>query len=136
MGQFWIWYENFQRRPKCIFINVFNFSSKNPIRTLESLSRSMNPLFTSVRFSWHKNRHQRCSQECTRPCWKMKGSQNLEVRSNFPLLVSFENNASLQITQTSINQCFYGIFLLLFVILIFGFKNFPSVCILRFGQFC
>ena len=104
MGQFWIWSENSQRRLKCIDINVFNFSSKNPSRTLASPSGSINPSFTLVRFSSHKNWQQRCCQEGSWPCSKVKHSQNLEVRSNFSLLFFFKHIASLQITKTSINS--------------------------------
>ena len=99
MRQFWIWSENFHRRLKCIYINVFNFSSKNPSRTLASLSRSINPSFTLVRFSWHK---------VAWPCWKVKHSQNLvDLRPNFSLLIYSEHSASLQITKTSINAVLF-----------------------------
>ena len=134
MGQFWIWSENFQRRLKCICI-AFNFSSINLSRTLASLPRSINSSFTMVRFNWHKNWHQRWCQEGAWLCWKVKHSQNLEVRSNFSLLISFEHNTSLQITKTSINPV---LLLYLFVVFcspdIWVYNNRPSVSISRFGQ--
>ena len=85
MGQFWIWSENLQIRLKCV-IGAFSFSSKNTSMTLEPLP-----------IGWHKNWQPTCCQEGARPCWKVKNIHNSEVSSNFPLLIFFEHNASLQL---------------------------------------
>ena len=61
----------------------FSFSSKNPRRTLEPLSRG-----------WHKNWQPTCCQEGARLCWKVKNTQSSKVSSNFSLLTSFQHKHS------------------------------------------
>ena len=86
-----------------------------------------NPVINCVRFSWHKGAW---------PCWKVKHSQNLVVRFNFSLLISFEHNASLQITKTSINPVLLWYLFVLFCSPDIWVYNCSSVSISRFGQLC
>lgn len=113
---------------------MFSVFLLKPHGTLESLSISMNPSFTSVRFSWHKNWQQTCCQEGTRPCWKVKNTKNSDVISNFSSWISFEHNVPLQITKTIIILVLlWNIFILFYSLQIFGFNNFLSVSISKFG---
>ena len=69
-------------------------------------------------------------------CWKVKHSQNLVVKSNFSLLISFEYNASLQTTKTSINLVLLWYLFVVFCSPDICFSNCPSVSVSRFGQLC
>ena len=61
MEQFSIWSAIVQRNPKFTYIDVSSFSSKNPSRTLETLSRDC-----------HKNWRPTCLQLGAKLCWKVK----------------------------------------------------------------
>ena len=65
MEQLSIWYANVQGSPKFTYLDVFSFTSKNPSRTLEPLSRV-----------WHKNWQTTWCQLGARLCWKVKNTQN------------------------------------------------------------